>query len=141
MRGHERLVWGAAFGADGTRLVSAGDDGTVRVWDPRGMGQVSVLRGHEGEAWVAAFGPDGRRVFSGGVDGTVRSWDWSAGTHRVLNRHEDEVVGLAVSIEFSRDGKLLTTAHGDGTVRLWRCTACEPVNDVLARVDRRLSGE
>ena len=63
-----------AFSADGTRLATAGGDGTVRVWDP-GIGeQLLVLRGHKGAVNSVAFSPDGWRLASAAADGTVRSW-------------------------------------------------------------------
>jgi WD40 repeat protein len=34
LSGHTDRVEAAVFSADGTRLASASDDGTVRVWDP-----------------------------------------------------------------------------------------------------------
>jgi WD domain, G-beta repeat len=33
LRGHDDRVWIAAFSGDGTRLVTAGDDKTARIWD------------------------------------------------------------------------------------------------------------
>ena len=33
LRGHEDIVWAAAFSPDGTRVVTASRDNTARLWD------------------------------------------------------------------------------------------------------------
>ena len=58
------IVYGAAFSPDGTRVVSAGDDGTVKVWEWAGGAAPPVLH-HGGKVESAAFSPDGTRVPSG----------------------------------------------------------------------------
>jgi WD40 repeat protein/DNA-binding SARP family transcriptional activator len=74
-----------AFSADGTRLATAGGDGTVRVWDPRTGEQLLVLRGHKGSVGSVAFSPEGSRLASAGADGTVRIWALDV----------DDLVGIA----------------------------------------------
>ena len=48
LRGHESVVWSAAFSPDGTRIVTASSDRTARLWDATTGSQIAVLRGHEG---------------------------------------------------------------------------------------------
>ena len=77
--GHRGAVLASGFSADGTRLVSGGDDGTVRVWDARTGDPLLTLEGHRGGVWASGFSADGTRLVSGGDDGTVRVWDARTG--------------------------------------------------------------
>ena len=115
-RDHQGPVNSAAFSPDGLRAVSAGTDGTVRVWDWAGGKEPLVLRGHQGPVNSAAFSPDGRYVVSAGSDGAVRVWDWAGGKERVVLRGHQGPVNSAA---FSPDGRQLLSAGIDGTLRVW----------------------
>ena len=58
-------------------LASAGDDGTVRIWDPQTGEQRAVLEGHQGGVnGVCPVTVAGRELLASvGGDGTVRIWD------------------------------------------------------------------
>jgi WD40 repeat protein len=60
------------FSRDGRWLVTAGVDGTARVWEIASGREVAQLRNGGGDLVAASFGPDARRVFTASKDGTAR---------------------------------------------------------------------
>ena len=79
LAGHTGSVVSAAFSPDGTRVVTASDDGTARIWDAASGEELTPLRGHSGWVVSAAFSPDGTRVVTASYDGTARIWDAASG--------------------------------------------------------------
>ncbi len=71
LSGHTSVLRSVAYDADGSRLVTASADGTVRVWDARRGTALAVIARHAGRVNGAAFLRDGW-IVSGGDDRTVR---------------------------------------------------------------------
>ena len=70
------------FSPDDTRIATAGEDGTVKIWDTTTGQTVFVLRGHSASVLSVAFSPDGEKLASGSVDATVRIWEAPPGLNR-----------------------------------------------------------
>ncbi|MEL7401069.1 MAG: hypothetical protein AAFN68_10925, partial [Pseudomonadota bacterium] len=80
LKGHGSAVYSVSFSLDGQRIVSGGDDGTVRLWDAQtGNAIGQPLKGHEAEVHSVSFSPDGQHIVSGSNDGTLRLWDAQTG--------------------------------------------------------------
>ncbi|WP_137307335.1 trypsin-like peptidase domain-containing protein [Streptomyces lasalocidi] len=101
-------------------LASAGNDGTVRLWNPDTGEAVRVLEAHAGA--VRALCPlptkQGVLLASAGNDGAVRLWNPDTGdVRRTIEGHIGWITALCTIEEAGRT--LLVSAGNDGTVRLW----------------------
>jgi WD40 repeat protein len=71
-------VVAAAFSRDG-RLVTASEDGTVRLWNARTRQEVGLPLIHGTAVRWAVFSPDDTRLMTLAADGTARIWEVPTG--------------------------------------------------------------
>ena len=105
------------FTPDGSRVVSAGEDGTVRVWERADGREVRTFGGGL-PVNALALTPDGGRVVAGGIDGRVRVWDLEAGAE-VLPGLEGSDPSPVLGVAVSPDGKAVASAGVNGAVVVW----------------------
>jgi WD40 repeat protein len=116
LRGHRGLVDTVRWTRDGARLVTAGHDGTVRIWPLRGGGTPRVIEDPGRGVHAADLDPEERLLAVASEDGTVRLH--AADGTRLLAELRGHARGV-LSVAFSPDGRWLASAALDGTVRLW----------------------
>jgi hypothetical protein len=116
LAGHSATVLSVAFSPDASRVVTACEDGRIRLFSVPDWRPILALVGHNGPVHWADFSPDGRWIASAGEDATVRVWSVENGT--LLQTLTDSKVPLR-TVAFSPDGNYIA-ASGDDVVHVWR---------------------
>jgi WD40 repeat protein len=97
LAGHDWPTFAASFSPDGTRLITASEDATVRIWDLSSGETAVLLEDHGWPVTGAVFSPSGARVANASVDGTARVWDAASGDHLLSLFHPANVMSVAYS--------------------------------------------
>lgn len=118
LQGHQGEIMSTEFSPDGQRIVSAGMDGTLRLWDAN-TGKTINIEHFFNKSWVwsTSFSRDGNIIVSTSQDGMIRLWDSKTG--RAIGKPMDGHAGGVLSAAFSPDGRRIVSSGQDGTVRLW----------------------
>jgi WD40 repeat protein len=113
--GHNHAVTTYAFSPDGKKLVTGGEDYTVRVWELVHTSAEDTVE-HPGGVTAVAAARGGARAISGGVDGTLRVWDLQTGIETAtLVGHRDRISALSIA----PDGQRAVSASSDATLKVW----------------------
>jgi WD40 repeat protein len=126
---HDHGVISVVFSPDGTKVVTASDDNTARIWNAS-SGQKLFKLPLEEPVYSAQFSPDGTKVVTASDDNTARIWNASSGQElfKLL------IEGPVHSAQFSPDGTKLVTTSGQAA-RIWNASSgqklCELPYEIL----------
>jgi WD40 repeat protein/serine/threonine protein kinase len=129
LEGHVGHVFSARW-TSGGQIVTAGADGTARIWNGASGHLVRIYRG--GSRFLAdAIIAFDELVIGGDGDGVLRFWDLASGAKLwTLQAHKSAVIGLHV------EGNDLVTRGFTGEISRWRLPRSEHVIDGCGRHPR-----
>jgi WD40 repeat protein/serine/threonine protein kinase len=121
---HTFGVCQALFSKDGKRLITAGDDQLVKIWNAQSLGEtpIATLTETNGPVLGLALTPDEKILISATGEeekpcpGIITFWDLAS--QREVARFLGNPTGIR-SLVLSVDGRVLATGSWDSTVELW----------------------
>jgi serine/threonine protein kinase len=76
LKAHDGRITAVALSVQGA-LATAGEDGSVKLWDLRSGPSARALGERIGPVRALSFSRDGRRLYAAGQDGVIRVWSLS----------------------------------------------------------------
>lgn len=127
--GHIGRVFSARWVAGG-RIITAGSDGTARLWEGSTGRLRQTYRGSSRFLADATLAHDGL-VMAGGADGLLRFWDLTSGSLLwTLQAHKSHLVGIHV------EGGNIVTRGFTGEVSRWTLPEPEHVIETCGHHER-----
>lgn len=74
-QGHLDSMNTLAYSPDGTRIITASDDGKIKVWDVQSGFCIVTFTEHTGGVTACQFAKRGNVLFTASLDGSIRAWD------------------------------------------------------------------
>ena len=115
LSGHRDTVYTICWSQHGSQLLSASQDGTVKLWDVTKRQSIRTFDDHEGSVRAAFWSPDGSRFASAGNDGMIAIRD--VATDQIVSSlsHPSPLNTIA----WNPDGQSIAAGYVNAAVVVW----------------------
>jgi WD40 repeat protein len=106
-----------AISPDGKKIAISigGDSLNILIFHRGEQPKIDTIKGYRNAVYCLAFSPTGNELAAGYDNGLVIIWNLTNGQRTDLNSHKYRVL----SMDYSRDGKMLVSGSFDKTAQIW----------------------
>lgn len=135
LAGAEGAPVSLAFSANdgGKRILAAGTDGRVRIWDAGTGSPILDFAERQGNLRGALFSPDGGQALSFS-EAPMAVW-WNARDGRVIHRLEGQHTANVQCAAISPDGRFIALGSSDTSVSIWLAESGKPLAKLAGHRD------
>jgi|GEM_PF-2877006 len=123
---HDGWVMNVSFIGSSQRLMTSGEDGTVRFWNTDAMTKPAVvIQAHEEQVHSLISVPESTNTFTASSDTSIVHWDTISDPEKIrarLNFMHSDLKSLALS----QNGRWVFAGSDDGTTRIWNLSFPNP---------------
>ncbi|CAJ2644490.1 protein tipD-like [Trifolium pratense] len=129
LQAHEGGCASILFQCNSNKLITGGQDRTVKVWDTDSGSLISNLYGCLGSVLDLTITNDNRSVIAASSSNNLYVWDVNSGrVHHTLTGHTDKVCAVDVSKVSSRH---VISAAYDRTIKVWDLLKGYCINTII----------
>jgi WD40 repeat protein len=130
---HSNEVRTLAWTSDSHRLISAGDDGMIKQWNPETGRLLRSFDDHMEPVMCLEVSPDGTKLISGSKDDTFRLWNVQLDkSGRILIDVPSDDNRIYCAVAWSPDGTTLASGSGRGDIYIWNSDTGELMRSLIS---------
>lgn len=131
---HPRAIRAAVLSGDGTFVLAAAEDSSLKLLDIRDFSCAREYPGHAEKVTLARYSGDETRIVSYSTDRTLRVWDAASGESILsVKPYTDSFEVLAVAL--NGNGTLAAAAGDDKKIYLYRVDSGEVCGELIGHTD------
>ena len=135
LEGHTDVIRALSITMDGKKLISAGWDKTIRIWDLKRMVFLKKLKGHTNTIRGLCVTSDNMFIISAGWDETIRIWSLEDKDETTL---KSEITKKTNVLCVSPDNRMIFSAY-DNFIDIWELDSSNIMNTLKKHEDTILA--
>jgi len=113
--GHTDIIWDVKITPDAKFAISAGNDGTIRIWDIKNGDYIKILESNSGKIFSLNLSFDGKTLIAGGNDKNLQIWNIETDECKTIRGHNGTIQG----VDQTPDARMIISRGMDKKVYTW----------------------